>query len=506
MDDVLGKIVNLQDLTRISHEQKKRKKKIVLCHGVFDVVHPGHLEYFRIAREHGDTLLVSVTADRYVNKGPNRPLFSQEKRMHFLASLQIIDYVVLSDSPSSESVIRSLRPDVYAKGEEYRNLETDKTGKIQVEKKAVEECGGSIIFTGGFTSSSTKIINTLSSQHNPVLLNWRKTLRDKFTIDEIIMWLNKVEKRQPIVTGETIVDRYTWCRPLSKSSKDPLLAFEIVESMNFPGGILLIADHCSQLSSNTTLLTARNESDLFVIEQLEQLSKNCTVKSLVDKDIATIIKHRFLDRGTKSKLFETYVFDPRNFTEEIYLEMQEIISNVGDSIIIADYGHGFFSEDFIKKLSETEKFIALNVQTNAGNRGFNHISKYPRADFISLNGGELELQFRSRDLDYYEVVPDIMQKMGARRAILTLGENGLLVFDVDGSVHSTPALTSRVVDKVGAGDAVFASAALLASVDTPIEIIGLVSGVCAAHEVQSLGHHKSLTITDLERHVRSILL
>lgn len=425
--------------------------------------------------------------------------------MYFLASLQIIDCVVLSDSPSSESVIRSLKPDFYAKGEEYRNLDADKTGKIQVEKKAVEECGGSIIFTGGFTSSSTTIINTLSSQHDPVLWNWRKTLRDKFNIDEIIMWLNKVEKRQPIVMGETIVDRYTYCRPLSKSSKDPLLAFEIVESMNFPGGILPIADHCSQLSPNTTLLTARNESDLFVIEQLEQLSKKCIVKSLVDKDITTIIKHRFLDRGTKSKLFETYDFDPRNLTEEIYGEMQQIISNVGDSIIIADYGHGFFSEDFIKNLLETGKFISLNVQTNAGNRGFNHISKYPRADFISLNGGELELQFRSRSLDYYEVVPDIMQNMGARKAILTLGENGLLVFDVDGSVHSTPALTSRVVDRVGAGDAVFASAALLASVDTPIEIIGLVSGVCAAHEVQSLGHHASLTITDLERHVRSIL-
>lgn len=74
MDDVLRKIVNLQDLTRISNELKTRKKKIVLCHGVFDIVHAGHLEYFRIARAHGDTLFVSVTADRYVNKGPNRPL------------------------------------------------------------------------------------------------------------------------------------------------------------------------------------------------------------------------------------------------------------------------------------------------------------------------------------------------------------------------------------------------------------------------------------------------
>lgn len=506
MNDVLSKIIDFQDLFRISNELKGRKKKTVLCHGVFDVVHPGHLEYFRIAREHGDTLFVSVTADRYVHKGPNRPLFNQEKRMHFLASLQIIDFVVLSDYPSSESIIRSLRPDVYAKGEEYRNLDADKTGKIQVEKEAVEEYGGSIVFTGGFTSSSTKIINTLSSENDPVLSNWRKNLRNKFNMDEIMMWLNKVEKKHPIVLGETIVDRYTYCRPLSKSSKDPLLAFEIIGSESFPGGILPIADHCSQLSRNTTLITARNESDLFVIEQLEKLSKRCAVKSLIGNDISTIIKHRFLDQGTKSRLFETYDFNPKNFVEEIYREMQHIISNVGDSIIIADYGHGFFSEDFIKNLASNKKFISLNVQTNAGNRGFNHISRYPRADFISLNGGELELQFRSRNLDYYKVVPEIMRNMRAEKAILTLGENGLLVFDADGSVHSTPALTSQVVDKIGAGDAVFASAAMLASVDSPIEIIGLVAGVCAAHEVQKLGHYTSLTITDLERHIRSILL
>ena len=63
---------------------KKKTLKVGLAHGVFDIVHIGHLEHFRIAKQNCDKLIVSVTADKYVNKGPNRPAFKIKDRVNFL--------------------------------------------------------------------------------------------------------------------------------------------------------------------------------------------------------------------------------------------------------------------------------------------------------------------------------------------------------------------------------------------------------------------------------------
>ena len=62
----------------------RKNKKIVLCHGVFDVVHSGHLNYLKKAKQFGDILIISVTSDRFVNKGPGRPVFDINQRISFL--------------------------------------------------------------------------------------------------------------------------------------------------------------------------------------------------------------------------------------------------------------------------------------------------------------------------------------------------------------------------------------------------------------------------------------
>ena len=106
------------------------EKTIALCHGVFDLVHPGHIVHLKQASEIADVLVVSITASEYVRKGPGRPYFDDATRMNFLSAIEYVDYVMLSECFTVDDIIRAVEPDFYVKGEEYSSSENDITGKI----------------------------------------------------------------------------------------------------------------------------------------------------------------------------------------------------------------------------------------------------------------------------------------------------------------------------------------------------------------------------------------
>ena len=131
----MNKIQSLEELSKIIIKLKKNKKKISLCHGVFDLLHPGHINHFAQAKKKADILVVSLTSDRFVLKGPGRPYFKENLRLQSVASLEVVDYVLISDQKSSLQVIKRLKPDFYFKGSDYKIQKDDLTGKIELEKK-----------------------------------------------------------------------------------------------------------------------------------------------------------------------------------------------------------------------------------------------------------------------------------------------------------------------------------------------------------------------------------
>ena len=141
------KIVSIENLKKIL--SKVKRKKTVLCHGVFDLLHIGHISHFQEARNYGDIIVASVTSDKYVNKGPDRQAFNEHQRLKALASLEYIDYVVLNNSPTAIPAINELRPNIYCKGKDYKNHKDDITGEIKNEINALKKIGGKIIYTKG---------------------------------------------------------------------------------------------------------------------------------------------------------------------------------------------------------------------------------------------------------------------------------------------------------------------------------------------------------------------
>lgn len=151
------KVTGLEDLAARVREEKSSGKKVVHCHGCFDLVHPGHIKYLQAASKMGDVLVVTLTPDIYVDKGPGRPVFDETLRAESIASIECVDYVAVNKWPTAEETLRLLRPDIYVKGQEFERLE-DKTGKIQREHAVIVEIGAELRFTHEIVFSSTNLI------------------------------------------------------------------------------------------------------------------------------------------------------------------------------------------------------------------------------------------------------------------------------------------------------------------------------------------------------------
>ena len=133
-------IKNYLDLQKIRNNHVKAK--IGLCHGVFDILHVGHVNHFQEAKKKVDILIVSITADKFVNKGPNKPYSSSENRAKILTSINHIDYVFINNSHSAEKVIKNLSPNFYFKGKDY--ISKDITGNLKLELKELKKNKGKI--------------------------------------------------------------------------------------------------------------------------------------------------------------------------------------------------------------------------------------------------------------------------------------------------------------------------------------------------------------------------
>src|SRR5579862_9745897 len=153
------KILPLDELAAVLAQLKAQGKTVVQCHGVFDLMHVGHIRHFEQAKKFGDVLVVTVTPDRYVNKGPNRPVFTDAHRAWAIAALGCVDYVAVNRWPTAIDTIRLLQPDVFVKGSEYRDASKDRTGNISLEEQSVRDAGGRIEFTDDVVFSSSSLIN-----------------------------------------------------------------------------------------------------------------------------------------------------------------------------------------------------------------------------------------------------------------------------------------------------------------------------------------------------------
>lgn len=507
-EGITAKIIEIGSPVQQLEQSRIKGRKIVLCHGVFDLLHIGHLRHLSAAKKFGDLLVVSITADLYVNKGPNRPVFNQFLRAEALASLEVVDFVLITPGDTALGALSFIRPNYYIKGGDYEDEKSDATGNIQREREAVESFGGVLRFTNEIVFSSSQLINEHLSTHSEEIRQWLKNLGTKFSLEEILSWLDRITSLRVLIVGEVIIDQYTDCEALGKSSKDPVLCFTVGSTVSQAGGALAVASHCVGLGLDTTVVSGMsrvNFEDL-EIKRIQDLGIDLQIVDTYPRP--TIRKNRLTDNRTGTKVLELYEMDDSVLPELLRLEFIkkiELAAKDADVVIVTDYGHGLISDDVITRLTALPVFLALNVQSNAGNRGFNSVSRYPRADFVTLNGAEASLEARRRHADLTKFIPKLQNDLNSKSVLVTLGADGLDLYVGMGKPVHAPALANFVRDRVGAGDAVLSVTALLATVEAPPEVIGLIGNLVGAWAISFVGNEKSLNRGTLIKQIISTL-
>ena len=216
---IISKTYNINTLVNEITLLKSQGKKIILCHGVFDLLHIGHIKYFKEAKSMGGVLVVTITPDRFVNKGPGRPVFSEKHRVEAITALDVVDYVSINEWPTAIETIKILKPDLYVKGPDYKDYKEDVTGNIQLEEEAVKSAGGEIAFTSGITFSSSSLINQRISHMTDEQKKFLDKLKERYTFNEITKYIDRLQNLKVLLVGEVIIDEYVFCNTIGKSGK-----------------------------------------------------------------------------------------------------------------------------------------------------------------------------------------------------------------------------------------------------------------------------------------------
>lgn len=503
----IKKILELGELCSQANFYRRKNKKIVLCHGTFDLLHIGHIRHLERAKLLGDILVVSITADQFVNKGPNRPLFNEQLRSEAIAALGFVDFVTINNNPISVQVIEALKPHFYVKGSDYKDRSKDITRGIFAEEKAVKKAGGIIKFTDEITFSSTGIINDSFPIYPKEVVQYLTNFKKKYSLNEVIDWIEKTSNIVVTIVGDSILDEYIWCKKLGLSSKDPMMAVQKEKDELFIGGSLAVANHLATFCKQVNLITLIGEKGTESRFIKKSLLSNINAMLLRKENSPTLRKSRIIDEYSGNKLFEIYDMNDSKPNQKLSKSILKSLTSSfkgSDICIVTDYGHGMIDKPTIDFISRQKVFLAINVQTNAGNRGFNPISKYRRADFICLAGYELEMETRIKNIDLRLGMKEVLKKIKCDNVTVTQGKDGSVEI-FQGKFYKSPAMTLNVVDRVGAGDAYLSVSSLLKSINCPVEISQFLSNVAGSCMVSQIGNKRLLEKESFIKSVTSLL-
>jgi bifunctional ADP-heptose synthase (sugar kinase/adenylyltransferase) len=285
------------------------------------------------------------------------------------------------------------------------------------------------------------------------------------------------------------------------------LVAKVMSSERFAGGIVAVANHAASLCDHVTMVTQLGRQSSHEEFVRERLKPEVVPVFEWREDAPTIVKRRFIESYFFTPMLEIYEINDNALTPAEDARLcaaleREIAQH--DLVIVVDYGHSMLSSAAADLLGSKSRFLALNAQANAGNRGYHRLSKYRHADFVCAAEHEMYLEAHDWRGDLRPVVEDVSQRLSCPRVIVTLGKRGALGY-ADRRFFEVPALAGKVVDRVGAGDAFLAIAAPLIAAGAPMDLAAFVGNVAGAEAVATVGHRAYLERSGVRKHVDVLL-
>lgn len=503
----MNKIIKLNKLNTV--KDKYSNKKIVHCHGVFDLVHIGHVRHFQSAKKFGDILVVTITDDPFVNKGPDRPYNTATDRALMLASLEDVDFVAINTNPTAIDPIRELKPDFYVKGPDYRDKSGDITGGIFEEENAVQENGGKLVFTDDETDSSTSILNKFFVEYDEQQTEAIENVKSVATTKEVIQYIERLSSLKVLVIGEPIIDTYVFTEPLGLGSKSPIVSSKVLYRENYAGGSLAIANHMNALGCDVGLMYPHGPEPIFQELQNQSLNEKISLHTYPVENWPTPRKTRFVSEFQAQKIFEVNdisndLWDHNN-PQKFITDLNEAVNDY-DMFLFADFGHGVFNPTILNAMKELNVFKTVNVQTNSANQGFNLFIKHESYEYLCIDTRELRLGMHDRKSDINHLIKKgISEGKLSLPLSITLGASGSLFVDAEGKFHQCPIFFKNALDTTGAGDAYLTLTSLLVKLNAPGPVVTFLGNCFAGLKTRIIGNKRPVSKVDLLRTVKAIL-
>lgn len=459
-----------------------RKKKVIMCHGVFDVVHPGHIRHFMYAKNKADILLVSVTPDKYINKGTYRPHVPENLRAFNLAALDIVDFVIIDKNSEPIDNIKKIKPDFFAKGFEYKNL--NKNPKTNKENLTVSSYGGKIIFTpGDIIYSSSKIIESILPDISYEKLH-NLMVAEKISFKDLRTTIKNINRVSVHVVGDSIVDSYTNTVPLGGPVKHPHISLLKTSVKNFVGGAAIVASHLSSAGCKTyfTSVIGNDKYGRFIRSQLKK--NKVIAKLIIDKNRPTTNKNTIVAQN--QKLLKLDTLDNTPVSNELTKQIKKSISKFKTTaIIFSDFRHGMFNKEIIPSYVKSIPKNTFKVADSQVASRWGNILDFKNFDLITPNEKEARFSLGDQDSSIRPLATELFEKSKCKLLILKLGSKGSLTYrkrdwkKVD-SFYAVDSFVTNLVDPVGAGDALIAYATLSMVVSKNHAISSIISSVAAS--------------------------
>lgn len=505
--DADTRVVDLDELAARCTAFRNRGLKVAHCHGCFDLMHPGHIKHFEAAKRFADVLVVTVTPDRFVQKGSNRPAFPEALRAYSIASLACVDLVAINRWPTAADTIRLLRPTFFVKGQEFERLE-DATGKLQPEVAAVREVGGQMRFTREPVFSSTALLGEhfgladRRAEERPLPARAAATA-PATAIDAaaLMRHLDAIAGLRVCVVGDTIIDEYHHCEPLGMASKSSVVAHRRAAEEAHAGGVLAIANHLAEVCGRVHLVSVLGAEDDREPFLRTHLHPGIEARFFARPDATSVVKRRYLNRRNGQRLFEINSLPdgslPGPIADTIIDYLDRVLPEF-DLVLVADYGHGFLDERIVAALARSARCLAVNAQTNSANAGFNLVTRYPRADIVCIDELEARLAAGARDGAIEGVARRLRAALDARAFVVTLGSRGCIALGRDDApVTAAPLHDTPLVDAIGAGDAFLSYCAPAIAAGLPLDIAALLGNAAGALAVQIVGNRQPVRRQEL---------
>jgi bifunctional ADP-heptose synthase (sugar kinase/adenylyltransferase) len=467
-----------------------RARRVIMCHGVFDVVHPGHVRHLLYAKSKADVLVGSVTADRHITKGTHRPHVPEELRAVNLAAFEMVDYVVIDPNEKPLQNLAVIQPDYFAKGFEYNAAGL--SPKTAEEEEVVKSYGGELLFTpGDIVYSSSALINLAPPS---VKMEKLQLLMERFglTFKDFRDVVAKMVGHRVHVVGDTIIDSYTHCAMIGGQTKTPTMSVLYERKVDYVGGAGIVAKHLIAAGAKVTFSTVLGDDALreFTLDDLR--AAGVEVRAVVDKSRPTINKNAIVVGGYR--LLKVDTLDNRSISDTVLGTITDAIRAIpADAVVFSDFRHGMFNRRTIPELVSAIPGGVFRVADSQVASRWGNITEFKDFDLITPNEREARFALADQDSGIRPLASRLYDEAKCRLLMLKLGERGVLACrDADhealDSFFVIDSFVENLVDAVGAGDALLAYSTLAMLVSKNDAIATTLGTVAAACECERDGN------------------